>query len=71
MKNHHRPKPCWCSGYWFPHRTGSGACIHNPNVMAAAKLICLRLGLAQDETMDVMAGAAFDDPGIVSSECPF
>lgn len=24
-----RPRPCWCTGYWFPHRTGGGACEHS------------------------------------------
>ena len=19
---------CWCTGYWFPHRRGGGACYH-------------------------------------------
>lgn len=20
---------CWCTGYWFPHRKGGGACDHS------------------------------------------
>jgi hypothetical protein len=29
LKRWQRPKPCWCTGYWFPHRTGGGACEHS------------------------------------------
>lgn len=21
-----KPKPCWCDGYWFPHRMSGGSC---------------------------------------------
>lgn len=28
---------CLCDSYWFPHRKGSGWCIHNPNVEQFAK----------------------------------
>lgn len=21
-----KPMPCWCDGYWFPHRVSGGCC---------------------------------------------
>jgi hypothetical protein len=29
LKSWQRPTPCWCGGYWFPHRIGGGACEHS------------------------------------------
>lgn len=29
MKRWERPRPCSCTGYWFPHRKGGGACEHS------------------------------------------
>lgn len=66
-----KPKPCWCSGYWFPHRTKSGACEHNPNRMAAAKILAKRHSLSSEETMELLVELAWETPGIVTVHCPF
>lgn len=29
MKNKIKIKPCWCDGYWFPHRKTGGRCKFN------------------------------------------
>lgn len=43
-----RPKPCWCGGYWFPHRKGGGACEHSPR---ADYYLALRYGATMAEAM--------------------
>ena len=70
-KKWQRPRPCWCEGYWFPHRLGGGACHHNKNVMNAARIIAKRMGLSKDETLDMLADIAWSNPGMPGTECPF
>jgi len=67
MKRWERPKPCWCGGYWFPHRVGSGACIHNPNQLRARVLLAQRQGL---DVMEAVIDYVWDTPGILSPGGP-
>ena len=71
MKRWQRPTPCWCGGYWFPHRKTSGSCEHNPDIMVAANIVADRLGMTMDERIDLLASLAWDHPGIASKDCPF
>jgi hypothetical protein len=64
-----RPKPCHCGGYWFPHRKGSGACEHNG--ADAIRHIAKRLGLSPTETQEFFIDYALENPGKVSTTCPF
>jgi hypothetical protein len=52
-----RPKPCWCGGYWFPHRKGGGACEHSPR---ADYYIALRYGATQSEAMEWLSSAQIE-----------
>lgn len=49
-----RPRPCWCGGYWFPHRKGGGACIHGPR---SDYYHALRNGLEESEAMAMLSVA--------------
>jgi len=71
MKTWKKPKPCWCSGYWFPHRKASGTCEHNPDVIQVAHLLADRLGMTEDERLDLIVDVAWSNPGIPSTECTF
>lgn len=45
----HREQKCWCSGYWFPHRRGGGACVHCSRAdFYAARRSGLSLSQAQE-----------------------
>lgn len=64
-----QPKPCWCGGYWFPHRKGGGACDHS-------KTRDIHLAIRykdKDALADAIAGYAWDHPGkgVRSAPCPF
>lgn len=52
-----RPKPCWCGGYWFPHRKGGGACEHSPR---ADYYIALRYGASVAEAMLMLSAAQIE-----------
>lgn len=59
---------CWCSGYWFQHRKGGGACEHSKtrDIHLAAR--------AKDPSalLDALAEHAFDNPGKSDDgPCPF
>lgn len=49
-----RPKPCWCGGYWFPHRKGGGACHHSPR---SDYYLALRAGVPEREAMQLLSAA--------------
>lgn len=49
-----RPKPCWCGGYWFPHRKGGGACHHSPR---SDYYLALRAGVPEHEAMQLLSAA--------------
>jgi len=63
-----RPKPCWCTGYWFPHRTGGGACEHSKT-----REIHLAIRVKDDEALlDALVAYHWDHPGKASTlPCPF
>lgn len=72
MKKWQRPKPCWCSGYWFPHRKTGGACDHNPNQIKIIMLKAKRYGESSEATMDAIIDYILDRPeGPRGGECPF
>ena len=72
LKNKYtRPRPCWCSGYWFPHRLTSGACVSNPKIGTVVRILAARHKWTDSEILDALAELAFDTPGIPSTECPF
>ena len=52
MKSWQRPKPCGCSGYWFPHRLGSGACERRANQLPALNLLAARHGWSAEELLE-------------------
>lgn len=59
---------CSCTGYWFPHRKGGGACEFSPtrNIHLAR-----RRGDPGD-MLEALADHAWDNPGTPSSgDCPF
>lgn len=66
-----RPKPCWCGGYWFPHRIGSGACHHNPNIATQVRILAERHKWTEEDKLDAFTSLAWDKPGIPTKECPF
>ncbi len=43
---------CDCSGYWFPHRRGGGACEHSPR---ADYYLALRQGLPWWEALSLLS----------------
>ena len=47
----HQREKCECSGYWFPHRRTSGACIHSKRADYYAGL---RAGLSPAEAMQLL-----------------
>lgn len=47
-----RPKPCWCGGYWFPHRKGGGACHHSPR---CDYYLALRAGMSWQEALELLS----------------
>lgn len=49
-----RPKPCWCGGYWFPHRKGGGACHYSPR---SDYYPALRAGVPEREAMQLLSAA--------------
>lgn len=51
---HVRPRPCWCMGYWFPHRKGGGACDHSSK---ADYYRALRAGVSKEEAMATLSVA--------------
>lgn len=59
---------CWCTGYWFPHRRGGGACEHSPT-----RDIHLALRLKDDELiLEALIAYAFASPGKpYTGPCPF
>jgi hypothetical protein len=72
MKKWQRPKPCWCSGYWFPHRKGGGACDHNPNEIKIIKLRAKQRNEHPDVTMNAIIDYIWDHKdGPRDGECPF
>lgn len=54
MKHWQRPKPCWCGGYWFPHRKGGGACHHGTR---SDYYLALRAGVPESEAMQLLSAA--------------
>ena len=68
MAKWQRPRPCWCQGYWFPHRLGGGSCFHAPELQS-------RIVRARREGLDVLqvvADWAWDVEGVLTGgECPF
>ena len=71
MKKWERPRPCWCSGYWFPHRLTSGACEHNPKVGTQVRILAQRHGWTDEERLEAFIDLAFSTPGVLGKECPF
>ena len=63
--------PCQCGGYWFPHRIGSGACVHNKDIAGIVRCLQARHDLSDEEALDLLAQLAFDMPGILTNTCPF
>jgi hypothetical protein len=63
-----KPRPCYCSGYWFPHRKGGGCCHSNP---MAAFLAAERQGIHGEELERIRFECLVDAPGIVYDEPPF
>lgn len=43
---------CQCGGYHFPHRKGSGACVHSPR---AAYYVALRCGATVAEAQQELS----------------
>jgi len=56
---------CNCDGYWFPHRTGGGACR-----TGYRHLFYLALRRGADE-LTALAEWAYDTPGRPADSCPF
>lgn len=72
LKRWERPKPCWCNGYWFPHRIKSGSCIHNPNYVNMIRILAKRYGLTNDEEWELIMEYSFNGHGIPANDkCPF
>lgn len=67
-KNWQRPTPCWCTGYWFPHRIGGGACEHS-------KTRDIHMALRhknEGALLDASIAHALDYPGkATAAPCPF
>lgn len=64
-----RPVPCWCGGYWFPHRKGSGACEHNG--VQGVRMLLERQGLDKEQVLEAMIDYALNNPGKPGDKCPF
>jgi len=59
---------CWCSGYWFPHRKGGGACEHSKTRDIH---LALRHG-DQEGLAEARVAHALDHPSKPTTEpCPF
>jgi len=69
LKKWQRPKPCTCGGYWFPHRTGGGACEHNGTQGIAH--LARRHGWDALTTLDAMIDFAWNNKGKEGTKCPF
>lgn len=52
MKRWQRPRPCWCSGYWFPHRKGGGACFSSPR---SEYYMAIRQGATWAEALELLS----------------
>lgn len=65
-----RPHPCWCTGYWFPHRKGGGACEHSTS---RPYHLAVRHGAPPDELFDAFIEAIWHsrERGSKSAVCPF
>jgi hypothetical protein len=48
---------CNCTGYWFPHRAGGGACVYGPRAAYYAALRVTR------DQLEAFAEWAFDTRG--------
>lgn len=56
---------CGCTGYWFPHRAGGGACVYG------YKHIYYILRRQGADEMTALAEWAFETPGRQSFDPPF
>jgi len=67
LQNWQRPTPCWCIGYWFPHRKCGGACEHS-----ATREIHLAVRHHDSEALlSAQAAYAFDHGKATHAPCPF
>lgn len=67
LHNWQRPRPCWCTGYWFPHRTGGGACEHS-----ATRDIHMAIRHGDVEALaDARLAYAFTHGKATNEPCPF
>ena len=65
-----RPKPCWCMGYWFPHRTGGGCCESAP---MTTQIRC-RAARTGEDALQLIADYLWDykqDSRELPKDCPF
>lgn len=58
---------CGCSGYWFPHRRGGGACEASPT----RYMHVLSRGRTREEAAEAILEHVLKYGGIPSTECPF
>lgn len=58
---------CWCTGYWFPHRKGGGACEHSKtrDIHMAIRMGC------QELLTEALIAYRLKYPGTRSDVCPF
>lgn len=59
---------CWCTGYWFPHRKGGGACEHSKTRDIH---LAIRLG-TKALLIEALVAYGFDHLGTRhTGPCPF